>query len=106
MISKECRHNQEREIPLPIDLRVMVHAKTRKRELADNMQEKLCCSEVFHDRAPSIVFYTWRGGGGGGDFNPSCQGSYGQNMPLWHGQHSGKVTVLQNAKRPTALATT
>ena len=46
------------------------------------------------------------GGGGGGDFNPSCQGSYGQNMPLWHGQHSGKVTVLQNAKRPTALATT
>jgi hypothetical protein len=33
------RHSQERETPLPIYLGVMVHTKTRKRELVDNLYE-------------------------------------------------------------------
>ena len=33
------RHNQERETPLPIYLGVMIHTKTRKRELVDTLHE-------------------------------------------------------------------
>ena len=46
------RHNQEREIPLPIYLGVMVHTKTRKRELVDTLHE--LGLSVSYDRVMDI----------------------------------------------------
>ena len=46
------KHNQERETPLPIYLGVMVHTKTRKRELVDTLYD--LALSVSYDRVLNI----------------------------------------------------
>ena len=38
-VTSITRHSKERETPLPIYLGVMIHTKTRKRELVDDLFE-------------------------------------------------------------------
>ena len=50
--SLTLRHRQERETPLPLHLGVLIHSKTRKKELVDTLFELELC--IFYDRAMSI----------------------------------------------------